>query len=149
LRTAAGTWAWGAAASGRPGEYNVNLNGSAVGVGLLIEVAKGGQLYVNTANLGWYLWQGSGWVHSTDPGPSPPPPAPTPTSVTLTPASLSLPDNSPSGTSLSTVSVAMSDGSAFSGALSIGANNMAGFSGSTVVLTRALTATDDGAHSFL
>ena len=149
LITTAGNWAWSAAASGRPGEWNINLNGSAVGVGTLMQVATGGRLYVKTANLGWYLWQGSGWVHSADPTSPPPPPAPVPTSVTLTPASVSLPDNSPAGTPASTAAVAMSDGSAFAGALTIGANNMVALAGSTVALTRALTAADDGAHSFL
>jgi hypothetical protein len=72
-----------------------------------------------------------------------------PTSVTLTPASLSLPDNSPAGTRASTAAVAMSDGSVFAGALTIGANNMVALAGSTVALTRALTAADDGAHSFM
>ena len=74
---------------------------------------------------------------------------PVPTSVTLTPASVSLPDNSPVGTAVSTVAVATSDGSAFAGTLTIGVNNMVALSGSTVALTRALTAADDGAQSFL
>src|SRR5207302_5606455 len=46
-------------------------------------------------------------------------PPPVPTSVTLTPASLSLPDDSPIGTPASTAAVAMSDGSAFAGVLSV------------------------------
>jgi hypothetical protein len=50
---------------------------------------------------------------------------------------------------VSTVAVATSDGSAFAGTLTIGVNNMVALSGSTVALTRALTAADDGAHSFL
>jgi hypothetical protein len=74
---------------------------------------------------------------------------PVPTSVTLAPASVSLPDNSPVGTPVSTVAVATSDGSVFAGTLKIGVNNMVALSGSTVALTRALTAADDGAHSFL
>jgi hypothetical protein len=41
----------------------------------------------------------------------------------------------------------MSDGSAFSGSLSITANNMVGLSGGKAVLTRALATADDGAHS--
>jgi hypothetical protein len=72
-----------------------------------------------------------------------------PTSVTLTPASVSLPDNSPVGTPVSTVAVATSDGSVFAGTLKIGVNTMVALSGSTVALARALTAADDGAHSFL
>jgi|HubBroStandDraft_4_1064222.scaffolds.fasta_scaffold17540_3 hypothetical protein len=75
--------------------------------------------------------------------------APVPTSVTLTPASVSLPDNSPAGTPVSIVAVAMSDKSAFAGMLTIGANNMIALSQSTVALTRALTAADNGAQSFL
>ena len=75
--------------------------------------------------------------------------APVPTSVTLTPASVSLPDNSPAGTPVSTVAVVMSDKSAFAGTLTIGANNMIALSRSTVALTRALTAADNGAQSFL
>jgi hypothetical protein len=74
---------------------------------------------------------------------------PVPTSVTLTPASVSLPDNSPVGTPVSTVAVATSDGSVFAGTLKIGVNTMVALSGSTVALARALTAADDGAHSFL
>jgi hypothetical protein len=80
---------------------------------------------------------------------APPPPPPVPTSVTLTPASLSLPDNSPVGTPASTAAVTMSDGSAFAGALTIGANDMVALAGSTAALTRTLTAADDGAHSFV
>jgi hypothetical protein len=76
-------------------------------------------------------------------------PPPVPTSVTLTRASVSLPDNSPAGTPVSTVAVAMSDGSAFAGTLTIGVNNMVALSGLTVALTRALTSADDGAQSFL
>ena len=75
--------------------------------------------------------------------------APVPTSVTLTPASVSLPDNSPAGTPVSTVAVVMSDKSAFAGTITIGPNNMIALSRSTVALTRALTAADNGAQSFL
>src|SRR5271155_1962088 len=80
---------------------------------------------------------------------APPPPAPVPSSVTLNPASVSLPDNSAAGTPVSTAAVAMSDGSAFAGMLTIGVNNMVALSGLTVALTRALTAADDGAQSFM
>src|SRR5438477_4162784 len=142
LITTAGNWAWSAAASGRPGEWNINLNGSAVGVGTLMEVATGGRLYVKTANLGWYLWQGSGWVHSADPTPPPP----VPTSVTLTPASLSLPDNSPIGTPASTAAVAMSDGSAFAGVLSVSPVGLVMPTALNLVLGRALTTADDGSR---
>lgn len=68
ITTAAGTWTWGAGASGRPGEYRLNLNGSPnSSVGLLMEVV-GGQLYVNTANAGWWRWDGTNSVFSGAPG---------------------------------------------------------------------------------
>src|SRR5438034_846679 len=64
LNTTAGTWAWSVPAVGRPGEYYVNLNGAAAGIGMLMEVANNGQLYVGTAQGGWYLWQNNGFVAS-------------------------------------------------------------------------------------
>jgi hypothetical protein len=87
LTTAAGTWTWGSAASGRQGEYNISLNGQTnVGAGQLMEVANGGQLYVSTVSNGWWLRQGSGWVSSAapptgstgPPGPAGPPGPPGP-----------------------------------------------------------------------
>jgi hypothetical protein len=81
------------------------------------------------------------------PPPPPPPPTATVQQVTLTPATVSLPDNSAMGTSLSAIAVAMSDGSAFAGSLSIAANNMVAISGNNAVLARAMSVSDDGAHS--
>jgi hypothetical protein len=81
------------------------------------------------------------------PPPPPPPPTATVQQVTLTPAALSLPDNSAAGISLSTIAVTMSDGSAFAGSLSIATNNMVAISGTKAVLARGLSASDDGAHS--
>lgn len=78
----------------------------------------------------------------------PPPPLPTPLSVSLTPAMASMPDNSLIGTQVCSVAVNMSDGSPFSGQISIYPGNMIGMSGSNSVLTRGLVSTDDGAHSF-
>ena len=75
LNTAAGTWTWGAAASGRPGEYYTVLNGSTPGNGIasLMEVAGGGMLYAQTADGQWFLWQNNGFIKTTAP---PPPSAP-------------------------------------------------------------------------
>jgi hypothetical protein len=73
LITTAGTWTWSSAAGRGPGEYNVNLNGAAAGVSVLMEVANSGQLYVGTANLGWYLWENNGFVASAGPVTPPPP----------------------------------------------------------------------------
>jgi hypothetical protein len=83
LTTAAGTWKWGGPATGRPGEYYVSLNGaSATGVAELMEVANGGQLYVQTVSYGWDVWGGSGWVGVSGPPALPPPPPPVVSSVT-------------------------------------------------------------------
>jgi hypothetical protein len=71
LNTTAGTWAWGAAASGRPGEYAITLNGAANGgIAKLMEVANSGMLYAQTAAGAWWLWQNGGYVASAGP-PSP------------------------------------------------------------------------------
>jgi hypothetical protein len=84
ITTADGTWTWGAAVAGRPGEYNLKLNGAPnSSIGLLMEVV-GGQLYVNTAKAGWWRWDGSNSVLSGAPGaPGPPGPTGPPASLTL------------------------------------------------------------------
>ena len=62
LNTVAGTWTWGAAAAGRPGEYNVQLNGTNNGTGSSMEVAHGGQFYVDTASGQWWVWNGTAYA---------------------------------------------------------------------------------------
>ncbi len=125
LNTGAGTWTWSFAAVGRPGEYNVNLNGAAAGVGVLMEVANGGQLYVNTAHGGWYLWNNNGFVASAGPvTPPPPPPAPPPAAViTVTPNTPQVPDTTSVGAVVATYTVTMSDGSPFVGTIGFGPPN--------------------------
>ncbi len=69
LHTVAGDWTWGGAAAGRPaGEYSVLFKGASVnGVGDLMEINHGGQLYVRANPLSWWLWNGTGWVSSLAP----------------------------------------------------------------------------------
>ena len=124
LNTTAGTWAWSVAAVGRPGEYYVNLNGAAAGIGLLMEVANNGQLYVDTAQGGWYLWQNNGFVASAGPviPPPPPPPPPTVPAVTVTPANPAIADTGVIGTQVATYTVTMSDGSPFTGTATLTVN---------------------------
>lgn len=69
LTTTDGTWTWGGANGGRPGEYNVLLNGSQAGIGILMQVFAG-HLYVNTLNQGWYSYN-NGFTNSNAPGPDP------------------------------------------------------------------------------
>jgi hypothetical protein len=66
LTTSDGTWTWGTAASGRPGEYNVLLNGVATGIGTEMDVSNG-VMYVNTASQGWFAYN-NGFSNS---GPAP------------------------------------------------------------------------------
>ena len=57
--TAAGTWTFGAARAGNT-DLNIVLNGTPVaGYASVMEVANGGQLYVQTAAGLWFLWNTS------------------------------------------------------------------------------------------
>src|SRR5271166_3499202 len=67
--------------------------------------------------------------------------------ITFTPATASLPDNSVSGTTVASFSVAMSDGSTFSGTLAASPADMVTISANTrLVLARGLTSADNGSH---
>jgi hypothetical protein len=50
-----GTWSWGAATAGRPGDYDILLNGVQTGSGNLIQLFSG-LLYANTVVAGWYIY---------------------------------------------------------------------------------------------
>jgi hypothetical protein len=72
----------------------------------------------------------------------------TPTGVTFTPASASLPDNALAGTAVTAVSVAMSDGSVFSGTLAASPAGTVTASSNKLLLARVLTPIDDGPHQW-
>jgi hypothetical protein len=74
-------------------------------------------------------------------------PPPTPTAITLSPASATIPDNSPAGTLVATANVTMSDGSQFRGKLTTSNTNLFAISGLNIVTARAFTSADDGAFS--
>jgi hypothetical protein len=78
----------------------------------------------------------------------PPPPPPTPTGVTFAPTMASLPDNAAAGTTVAAVSVAMSNGSAFTGSLAASPVGTVTMSGNKLVLARGLTSADDGSHQW-
>src|SRR5215469_3124429 len=70
---------------------------------------------------------------------------PTPTGISFVSAVASLPDNSVAGTTVAVVSVSMSDGSAFSGALTANPVGVVAISNTrTMVLARGLSPADDG-----
>jgi hypothetical protein len=73
---------------------------------------------------------------------------PTPTGVTFIPSSTSLPDNAAAGTIVAAVSVAVSDGSAFTGTLAANPSGTVMISGTKLVLARALSAADNGPHQW-
>ena len=74
---------------------------------------------------------------------------PTPTGIIFVTTTASLPDNSPAGTTVATLSVATSDGSPFTGILGASPAGVVAISGtSTLVLARALISTDDGSHQW-
>jgi propanediol utilization protein len=84
-------------------------------------------------------------VNSSSP---PPPPPPTPTGVTFAPTTASLPDNAAAGTTVAAVTVAMSDGSTFSGSLAASPAGTVTMSGNRLVLARGLTPADDGSYQW-
>ena len=94
-------------------------------MGELTEVANSGQLYVGTANLGWFLWENNGFVASASPVTPPPPPPPSPTAavITVTPNTPQLPDTTARGAVVATYTVTMSDGSPFVGTIGFGPPN--------------------------
>lgn len=144
LVTSAGTWTWAGAAPGRPGEYYISLNSNVTdGIGNLMEVAKGGNLYVNTVSYGWFVRQNGTWVSTSNPNPPP-----TPVSISLSPASVpSLSGQTPIGTRLSTATVTMSDGSPFNGIITTSNTDLFDVSGMNVITKRVYTPADYGAHT--
>ena len=67
-----------------------------------------------------------------------------PTGVAFAPTSASLPDNAAAGTTVAAVSVSMSDGSTFAGALAASPARTVTIPARMLVLARALTSADDG-----
>lgn len=70
-------------------------------------------------------------------------PGAVPVAVALSPSSSTLPDNTPAGTVISTVTITMSDNSAFHGSLTSNRSLFA-ISGMNVIAARNFTAGDDG-----
>jgi hypothetical protein len=82
------------------------------------------------------------------PASSPPPPTPTPTQVTFTPTVASLPDNAAAGTTVAAITLAIPDGSPFSGSFAASPAGTVTVPGGRLVLARALTPADDGSHQW-
>ena len=68
LSAADGTWSFGTGPD-QYGDWQLLLNGAQVGMGLYMEVANGGQLYMadEPGPSDWWLWNGS-WSPSSNPG---------------------------------------------------------------------------------
>jgi hypothetical protein len=72
LVTAAGTWTWGATASGTSsaGQYFIKLNGASADGGYAadMEVDHDAQMYVLNSDMNkWYIWSNGGWAISAGP----------------------------------------------------------------------------------
>lgn len=67
--------------------------------------------------------------------------------ISLSPPSSTVSNSAPSGTVISTATVTMSDGSTFSGTLSITGTSFLAIVGNNVVLQRNLTSGDDGTYT--
>jgi hypothetical protein len=143
LRTAAGMWSF-APTQNPDGNWSIQLNGVNQGVpeAVLLQVENGGILYSVNVWGQWYSWQANGpWTGPISPV------FPLPGSVRVLPSGAPIPDNSPAGTYLATVSVATFDGLPFAGILTTSDTNFFAISGMNVVTARALTPADDGTHT--
>ena len=70
-----------------------------------------------------------------------------PMSVMFNPPAPVVANNSASGTSVTAINVTMSDGSQFAGTLNASPSSLVAISGSQLMLSRAVTPADDGAHT--
>ena len=82
LSTQDGTWSFGTGPD-QYGDWQLLLNGAEEGIGLYMEVANGGQLYMADVPgpSDWWLWssgQYGSWSSSRNPNGGPPPPPPPP-----------------------------------------------------------------------
>lgn len=82
LSTQDGTWSFGTGPD-QYGDWQLLLNGAEEGIGLYMEVANGGQLYMADVPgpSDWWLWssgQYGSWSSSGNPNGGPPPPPPPP-----------------------------------------------------------------------
>jgi len=121
LQTQAGAWTFGAAYPGAPGNWYINLNrqNASGGAGSEMVVAYNGQLYVLGIDGNWWVWQNGIWHVTSNPLVNSGPPPATLT-LTFNPQTPSLPNTSPLGTVVATVTAAWSNGSPFTGTLAFG-----------------------------
>jgi hypothetical protein len=145
LVTLSGIWTWDGAAGGRPGEYNVLLNGSGAngGIGNLMEVNNGGQFYIDTVSLGWFVWNSGTQTYSASSGPTASPTAIAPTSATVS-------DTASANSVITGLAVTMSDGGIFTGTCSktSGSTLFAITAGCNLTVGSSnLTPTNDGTYT--
>jgi len=143
ITTAEGAWMFGATPNSK-GDYPLFLNGSAANGGLAVSLRlTNGNLYAFAKADGKYWCRFNGaWINV---GSTPPVQGIVATKVTVHPKG-GIPDNSPPGTIVASVTVTMSPpGTPFSRPL-VSSDPMFTFRGLDVVLARALTKADDGRH---
>jgi hypothetical protein len=142
IYTSEGVWTFGAPPNAS-GDYPLLLNGSNANGGFagMLQVTNG-NLYAMIKSGGFWVRWAAAWL-----------PAGKPAQGTVA-AKLAIamllpqtPDNSPAGTVIAKATVTMSPATApFTGPL-VSTNPLYTFQGSNIVLSRALTAADDGTHN--
>ncbi len=74
LVTSAGTWTFSTSTNTYGNLILLNGQAAANGSASKLEVANSGKLYALNATNQWWVWTGTGWTSSGDPGPQPLPP---------------------------------------------------------------------------
>jgi hypothetical protein len=145
LTTSEGTWTFGPGAPNGVDWY-LQLNGNQDGWGSQMQITNSNLYTLNKGFGHWYVRQNAAWVDTGTTAPVEGAP-PTPTAITLSPASATIPDNTPARTVIATANVKMSDGSQFKGTLTTSNTNLFAISGLNIVTARAFTSADDGPFS--
>ncbi len=78
LVTAAGTWTFSTTKANGGNLILLNGQSAGAGAGVKLEVANAGKMYTLNSSNQWWVWGGTAWSSSADPGPQSPPPPPPP-----------------------------------------------------------------------
>ncbi len=82
LVTAAGTWTFSTTKATGGNLILLNGQSASMGSGVKLEVANAGKMYTLNLYNQWWVWDGTVWSRSVDPGPqNPPTPTPNPAPI--------------------------------------------------------------------
>jgi hypothetical protein len=150
VTTADGIWTWGTGTGGA--NYQLVLNGVYLDINASqVQVNSHGNLFLLRDNGSWYAWLNYALCPATGPTSGP-----IPVAINMSPSFIPTISfgSGLAGNVMSTPAITMSDGSTFSGTVSVtpdllglGANFLT-YSGGKLVLTRNLTSSDEGPQVF-